>query len=214
MLSTLWLVRHGEVLNPNHVVYADLPGFGLSVIGQRQADAAADRCGNLAVDMIVTSPLQRAVDTAAPIADALGMTPLVDARLTEWALGTRWGGVVWEDLPAVFPGELEAYLATPTELPFAPEAITDVADRMQDLVADLGRDHPGGTVLLVSHQDPVQALRLSLTGRDLATLHDDKPSHASVITLQATTVGWIETGFWAPDILSTPFPPVEAPNAL
>jgi broad specificity phosphatase PhoE len=214
MLSTLWLVRHGEVLNPDHVVYADLPGFGLSATGVLQAAAAADRCRSLAVDVIVTSPLQRAVDTAAPIAAALALPVGRDDRLTEWALGTRWGGVVWEDLPAVFPGELESYLATPTDLPFAPETIADVAGRMRRLVTELGIAHPGGTAVLVSHQDPVQALRLALTGGDLALLHDDKPTHASVITLESTAVGWSETEFWAPEIASEPFPPVDAPNAL
>ena len=214
MLSTLRLVRHGEVLNPDHVVYADLPGFGLSPTGALQAAAAAERCRSLDIDVIVASPLQRAVDTAAPIAEALAMYVVRDDRLTEWALGTRWAGVVWEELPSVFPGELESYLSTPTDLPFAPETIGDVADRMHRLVTDLGHEHPGGTALLVSHQDPVQALRLSLTRRELGTLHEDKPTHASVITLQSTADGWIETEFWAPAIASEPFPPVDAPNTL
>lgn len=209
MLTTLHLVRHGEVHNPEHVVYADLPGFGLSELGAAQASAAADHLRSRRIDAIVASPLQRAVETATPIAAALGLPVTVDERLTEWLLGRRWAGVVWEDLPVRFPGELEAYLAHPTDLAFAPETIAEVARRVGAVVADVGRAHPGGTAVLVSHQDPVQAVRLASTDRDLAGLQTDKPVHASVITLESRNGGWVETSSWAPDQASAPFPPVE-----
>jgi broad specificity phosphatase PhoE len=213
VLSTLVLIRHGEVHNPDHVVYADLPGFGLSTLGVTQARAAAGHLGGAAVDALVSSPLQRAVETTEPIATALGIEPSTDERLTEWRLGERWAGVVWEDLPDRFPGELEAYLATPTDLAFAPESILDVSERVADLVIDLGHHHPDGTAVLVSHQDPIQAVRLFLTGRDLAALQEDKPEHASVITLRHDGAGWVEVASWAPEQSPVPFPPVEPPRA-
>ena len=209
MLSTLHLVRHGEVHNPDHVVYADLHGFGLSDTGRAQAASAAAHLQGELVDVLVSSPLQRARETAAPIAAALGVEPLLDDRLTEWHLGRRWAGVGWEELPERFPGELEAYLATPTTLPFAPEQIDGVASRVASVVSDLGIAHPGGTAVLVSHQDPIQAVRLVLTRIDLGRLHDDKPNHASVITLTANQGGWIETSVWTPQEPSSPFPPVK-----
>jgi broad specificity phosphatase PhoE len=213
VLDTLHLIRHGEVYNPDHVVYADLPGFGLSPLGVTQARAAAEHLGGATVDAVVSSPLQRAVETTEPIADALGLQVTTDERLTEWRLGERWAGVVWEDLPERFPGELEAYLADPVALDFAPESIIEVAERFAAVVSGLDTAHPGGAAILISHQDPIQAARLSLTGRDLATLQEDKPAHASVITLRRDGLTWVEVAAWAPEQSPVPFPPVEPPRA-
>lgn len=207
VLATLHLVRHGEVHNPDHVVYADLPGFGLSPTGAAQAASAADRLGSGEVTLVVSSPLQRAVETATPIAAAHGLPVSTDDRLLEWHLANRWAGTVWEDLPSVFPGELEAYLERPTDLEFSPESIHQVAARVLELVAALDVAHPGGVAVVVAHQDPVQAARLALTGKDLSTLHIDKPGHASVITLNRRGAAWQETGHWIPTQQSDAFPP-------
>ena len=207
MLGRLHLVRHGEVANPRHVCYGDLPGFGLSPAGRAQAEQAAAHLGKLGATLLFTSPLQRAVETAAAIGRRLGRNPVVDPRLTEWRLAMRWNGVVWEDLPEVFPGEVEAYLAHPADLPFSPETLEAAAARVAALVEDLGRHHPGAAAVLVSHQDPVQAARLLLTGADLSALHQRKPSHAAVVTLAPGTP-WREVSVWEPDVPASPFPPV------
>jgi len=207
VLAALHLVRHGEVANPRHVCYGDLPGFGLSLAGRRQAEAAAAHLARSHVDLLLTSPLQRAVETARAIGLRLGLEPVVDDRLTEWRLGARWNGVVWEDLPAVFPGEVEAYLDHPADLPFSPESLDAAARRVAALATDLGAAHPGATAVLVSHQDPVQAARLLLTGGDLSELHRRKPAHAAVITLTPGTP-WQEASYWEPDLPATRFPPV------
>lgn len=212
MLHTLHLVRHGEVRNPDHIVYAALDGYGLSATGRRQAGAAAIRLGETKIDSIVCSPLQRAVETAGPIGIAAGIEPTTDDRLTEWLLGSRWAGVRWEELPTRFPGEIEAYLTQPADLDFAPETIADVARRMQSVVDDLGIEHAGGVGAIVSHQDPIQALRLALTGRKLSGLQVDKPTHGCVITLRSNRSGWTEAASWASEAKSSPFPPVDPPE--
>lgn len=209
MLRALHLVRHGEVHNPDHVVYADLDGFGLSGTGRRQAISAAEHLGKESCNAIVASPLDRAVETAAAIAAAADLTPTIDDRLTEWSLGMRWAGVGWDDLPDRFPGELEAYLAQPTDLDFVSETIGQVAARMAQVVAELSTDNPDGSAVIVSHQDPIQALRLLLTGRPLSDLNLDKPEHCSVITLQPAGQGWSEVSVWNPEIASEPFPPLD-----
>ena len=209
MLRALHLVRHGEVHNPDHVVYADLAGFGLSDTGRRQATSAAQRLGKGSCNAIVTSPLDRAVETAEAIAAAADLTPTIDDRLTEWSLSMRWAGVGWDDLPDRFPGELEAYLARPTDLDFASEIIGQVAARMAQVVTELATDNPGGSAVIVSHQDPIQALRLLLTNRPLAGLNLDKPQHCSVITLQPAGQAWYEVSVWTPQIASEPFPPLD-----
>lgn len=202
VLNRLYLVRHGEVENPGHVVYADLPGFSLSLIGRAQAEAAARYLALRAPEAVVSSPLDRAMETAAAIGRAVERDVVVDDRLIEWRLSGRWAGVVWEDLPERFPGELEAYLATPYDLPFAPETILEVAERMAAVVEGLE-----GSAVLVSHQDPVQALRVRLVGGEPKSFLMAKPGHASVITLDRGPGGWQETAHWEPDLPSDPFPP-------
>lgn len=205
VLERLHLVRHGEVHNPGGVVYADLPGFGLSPVGALQAEAAAGHLADSRAGLVVCSPLERAVATAEPIARRLSVPLRVDARLTEWRLAQRWAGVPWAELSTRFPGELEAYLAAPADLAFAAESIHEVAARMAGVVADLDREAVA-TAILVSHQDPVQALRIVLTGRDLASLNVDKPAHATVVSLTRTPGHWAESS-WSPPIPSDPFPP-------
>jgi len=199
MLARLHLVRHGEVDNPNDVVYADLPGFVLSELGHRQAAAAAAYLATTGVGAVVSSPLERALQTAQPIAEATQVAVTTDGRLTEWGLSGRWAGVAWDDLPTAYPGEVEAYLVSPHDLSFSPESLDALAKRMAAVVADLGREHPGATVVVVSHMDPVQALRLHLLGRPLSDLLVDPPRHASVSTLDWFDDTWHEVSRWQPE---------------
>lgn len=188
-------------------MYADLPGFGLSERGHRQAATAAAHLAGTAVSIVISSPIRRAVETALPVARALGLPVVTDHRLYEWRLSNRWAGVTWEDLPEVFPGELEAYLAAPTELTFAPESLAAVAGRFAAAVADAGRRRPGGTAVFVSHQDPVQAIRLHLTGRPPEEQIEGKPGHAAVVSLARGGSRWEEAWVWEPDPDDTGFPP-------
>lgn len=198
------LIRHGEVHNPDHVVYADLPGFGLSPLGFRQAGEAGARLADVDLEAVYASPLQRAQETAAAITDPHAIEVRIDDRLTEWLMAQGWKGIVWEDLPEQRPGELEQYLADPLDMPFAQESLEQLATRMAQAVDDLAARHVG-EIAVVSHQDPIQAARLALTHRTLATQNDDKPDHCEVFTL---TPGepWVEIGRWAPAETSS-FPP-------
>jgi broad specificity phosphatase PhoE len=194
--STVFLVRHGEVRNPDHLVYADLPGFPLSSVGRGQVEHTARRLPPDAT--VVTSPLERAFETAAIIASVGAGRIVVDAELTEWRLVTRWAGHRWDTLDETFPGELGAYLAHPRDLPFAPEPLDDLAAR----VAAAVRRHRAsieGPLVFVSHQDPIQAARLQLTGRPLEALNTEKPAHAAAVELLPRGAEpWSELAVWAP----------------
>lgn len=204
------LVRHGEVENPDRIVYADLPGFGLSERGQVEAKAAAVYLAEIGVDYIVASPLQRAQETAAFVADATGAEVESHDGLVEWRLAQRWAGVKWKDLSTVFPGELEAYLTTPTQLDFSPESVAELASRVATVVKGAVAARPG-SIVIVSHQDPIQAGRLALLERSLTGLPENKPGHCDVITLQSGTP-WVELSHWQPDIPGpepSAWPPVD-----
>jgi broad specificity phosphatase PhoE len=198
----VYLVRHGEVDNPDGIVYADLPGYGLSDLGRSQAAQTARRIP--AGTTVVSSPLQRAVETAGIIAGDGDV--VIDGELTEWRLGRRWAGHAWSRIDAAFPGELTAYLEHPDDLPFADESLAELAERISSVVLR-HRTAVSGPLAIVSHQDPIQAGRLALTGRPLAELQIDKPGHASVITLDAHDGTWRELELWAPT-QGALFPPV------
>lgn len=200
--GTLYLVRHGEVENPDHLVYADLQGFGLSQRGKSQAAAIGDHLRTTGITTIFTSPLERAQETARVISGATGATVITDAGLTEWRIADRWAGRHWESLDDEFPGELEAYLDHPHDLSFAPESLVEVAARME--AALRGAPAVGTSTAVVSHQDPIQALRRSVTGHGFRDFHIGKPGHGGVVTLVADP--WTEVGYWEPD-QGLAFPP-------
>jgi len=197
MADKVHLVRHGEVHNPDNLVYASLPGFGLNDTGRRQAEAAARYLAFKPLVAVWSSPLQRAVETASEIARRAGLPVQVCDELIEWRLADSWAGIRWDELSEHRPGELERYLSDPLGLDVGTESLSRLASRMTGAVESLHRRHPEGEIVIVSHQDPVQAARLLLIGRRLESLQKDKPSHASVVTLQPGTP-WKETARWAP----------------
>ena len=206
MNDYVYLVRHCEVNNPEGIVYADLDGYGLTELGRAQAADAATRLPQQPT--IVSSPLERAVETAGIIAAAVSASVVIDDELTEWYLGRRWAGHVWVSLDDDFPGELTAYLDHPDRLPFSDESLAALADRVVGRV----RRHRAavvGPLVIVSHQDPIQAGRLALTGRPLGELHRDKPGHGAVITFEEAGSVWLEQGMWAPP-QGALFPPIDS----
>ncbi len=210
-MPPIHLVRHGEVDNPRHVIYADLPGYRLSERGRRQAAAAARRLAAAPITAVLTSPLERAVETATILAASHRLAPVVDEDLIEWRLGSRWAGVTWEDLPQRFPGELEDYLQRPDAVPATPEPLREVAARVAAAVTGWRSRVPDGELVFVSHQDPIQAGRRTLTGGTFADFHLAKPGHASLVTLAPgadSTARWDEVSYWEPD-QGVRFPPIE-----
>lgn len=158
-----FLVRHGEVENPEKVVYGRLPGFRLSGAGRAQVEATGRWLGErLLADKVdlqrvrwVTSPLERAQETAAILAGgALGTNVEVDARLLE-------AGSPFDGLPRRFAPRL--YLGRWLDSPESPEKPARVARRMMEAVraALTGRDD----VVIVSHQFPIQLARLGFVHR-------------------------------------------------
>lgn len=197
MAALVHLVRHAEVNNPDHLVYGSLSGFGLSPHGLDQARRVGRYLGPRPVVAIWSSPLERSLRTAEEIAARSGVPVRVDPDLTEWSLTDRWKGHPWSDLAAVFPGELEAYLERPAKLDFVEESLEDVAQRVAQVAKRLDTDHPHGDVVVVSHQDAIQAGRLRLIGSQLSTLHDDKPGPGAVVTLRPGST-WKEETVWDP----------------
>lgn len=165
MRTTVHLLRHGEVFNPDGILYGRLPGFGLSEDGLQMAHDAAEAVRGRRVTEVVASPLQRAQETAAPIGAVFGLPVSTDERLIESENhfeGTRFGvgdGALKQ--PANWP-----YLWNP----FAPswgEDYLAIARRMMGAALDARDRNLGAEVVCVSHQLPIWTLRRYAEGRRL-----------------------------------------------
>jgi broad specificity phosphatase PhoE len=164
MRTTVHLLRHGEVHNPDRVLYGRLPGFGLSEDGLRMAFAAAEALRGRDVVEVVSSPLQRAQETAAPIAAVFDLPVTLDERLIE-------AGNVFEGEKALEDGAWRAprnwqYLRNP----FTPswgEPYAEVAERMLAAVEDVRKRVEGHQAVCVSHQLPIWTVRRFVEGRPL-----------------------------------------------
>ncbi|MCK0117245.1 histidine phosphatase family protein [Isoptericola sp. S6320L] len=183
--TTVHLLRHGEVHNPDGILYGRLAGYRLSALGQRMARRVADHLsqGDRDVVAVVASPLQRAQETAAPVATAFGLELATDDRLIE--AGNSFEGTSI----GKHPGQL-AHPRYWTRLwnPLRPswgESYADQVVRMRAAVDDARRAHLGHEVVLVSHQLPVWATRRSFEGRTLA--HDPRRRECALASLTSLT---------------------------
>jgi broad specificity phosphatase PhoE len=158
--TVVHLVRHGEVHNPDHVLYGRLPGFRLSELGEQMAGQVAKFLADRDITVIRSSPLERARQTVQPLADLFGLEPEVDERLIESANvfeGTRGG---WRK-PANW-----RYLVNPVR-PSWGEPYRDVATRVLAACADARDAAAGHEAALVSHQLPIWVARLHACGERL-----------------------------------------------
>ncbi|MFO7300740.1 MAG: histidine phosphatase family protein [Actinomycetes bacterium] len=197
MAALVHLVRHAEVDNPHNLVVGSTPGFGLSPYGVEQARRVGRYLGPRAVVAIWSSPLEPALRTAEEIAARSAVPVRVDEDLRDWGLTDRWAGYPWQQVSATFPGELESYLADPYAVRLADETLEEVADRVAAVARRLDELHPHGDVVIVTHQDAMQAARIRLIGADRTRFHRDLPGPGTVITLRPGPA-WREETTWSP----------------
>jgi len=177
------LVRHGEVDNPAGVIYGRIPGYHLSADGRLMAKAAADFLSDRDITVLRCSPLDRAVETAAPIGAELGLPAVTDERLIEPANhfeGMRFG---------VGDGSLRRprhwiYLWNPFR-PSWGEPYAAVAGRMLAAAADAAREADGHEAVCVSHQLPIWVTRLAVEGRRL--WHDPRRRQCALGSVTSLT---------------------------
>lgn len=195
MASLVHLVRHGEVENPENIIYGELPGFGLSEEGLDQAKKVARHLASRPIVAVWSSPLERALSTAAEIAKPFGLSVRIDIALGEWRGMEPWTGLKWEELPQDL---LQIYLDDPIRFEVGPETLQDLARRMSSALTRVSESVQVGEIVVVSHQDPIQAARLTLTGGSLDRLSLDKPGHGSVVALRPGNP-WEEIPIWSLD---------------
>jgi broad specificity phosphatase PhoE len=172
--TVVHLLRHGEVHNPAKILYGRLPGYRLSAEGEAMARKAAawlaERSAETPIVRLVSSPLERAQQTAEPIAELLDLPVQIDERLIE-------AGNAFEGLRV---GVGDGALRVPRHWwklrnPFRPswgEPYVEIAARMLAAVEAARDAARGQAAVLVSHQLPIWTLRLHVEGRRY--LHDPR----------------------------------------
>jgi broad specificity phosphatase PhoE len=175
--TVVHLLRHGEVYNPAKILYGRLPGYRLSGLGEQMAEMVAEALADHDITYVVASPLERAQQTALPVAARFGLEVHTDDRLIEsmnYFEGRSLG---------------DGSLANPRywyrmRNPFTPswgEPYREVAVRMLAAIHAARRTAEGHEAVLVSHQLPIYMARRIAEGRRL--WHDPRSRQCTLASL-------------------------------
>lgn len=190
IVTRVHLLRHGEVYNPAGVLYGRLPGYHLSDLGRAMADRVAETVADRDITVVTTSPLERAVETGKPVAEALGVEPGIDDRLIE-------ADNVFEGLTF---GVGDGSMKRPRHWkhlwnPFRPswgEPYEELATRMRSALDTARAQAEGREALLVSHQLPIWTVRSAVEGRRL--WHDPRKRECALASLTTFEYRGTESG--------------------
>ena len=181
--TTIHLMRHGEVHNPEGVLYGRLPDYHLSDLGKLMADRVAESLTGRDITHLVASPLERAQETAQPAAKALKLEITTDPRVIE--AGNRFEGKTFGVGDGALKRPQNWWLLRNPLRPSWGEPYVEIAARMQAAIADARDTARGHEALIVSHQLPVWTSRLSLEGRHY--FHDPRKRQCSLASLTSVT---------------------------
>ncbi len=163
--TRLYLIRHADVENPNKVLYGHLDGFQLSALGRAQAAALGDRLRTEDLSRIVSSPLARAVETARLINERLARPAVLetDPELREAEFSRYLQGLPYWQVPLRRP----LWFVHKARRGLVPgdESVDKLGGRILEVIRRLAREHPGETMAVVSHADPINAAWILLDGR-------------------------------------------------
>jgi broad specificity phosphatase PhoE len=185
------LVRHGEVFNPDRVLYGRLENFGLSERGALMAQAAADDlvARGRPIASLVSSPLQRTQESAAPVAKALGLVPVLDERIIEPTNvfeGKRMRGPD----SALKDVSNWKYLRNPWR-PSWGEPYRSIVTRMLDAMTEAIATNEAGDVVMVSHQLPIMTVHRGLANKSF--FHDPRLRRCALSSI--TSFEWRDENF-------------------
>jgi probable phosphoglycerate mutase len=163
--TRIFLIRHADVENPRRLLYGHLDGFQLSALGRAQALAVGDRLRSADLKRIISSPLARAVETAELINSRLAAPAIleVDPELREAEFSRYLQGLPYWQIPVRRPLWF-VHKAKRGLLP-GDEAIEHLGGRVLTVMKRIAVEHPGETMAIVSHADPLQAAWVLLDGR-------------------------------------------------
>jgi probable phosphoglycerate mutase len=187
--TTILLVRHGTTATTGTILPGRAPGLHLSERGIAQAEAVAVRMGELTKKPVAlyVSPLERARETAAPIAKVLKLRPFIDRGLLECDFGT-WTGKKLNVLSR--KAEWKTVQNSPSTFRFPDgESFGEMQQRVWSTLEKLARTHRGRTIVVVSHADPIKAAVTHAQGVPLDLFQRTVISTCSVSAIGFTSGG-------------------------
>jgi len=195
--TTIHLVRHGHVENPDRVLYGRLPGFPLSATGREQAATLGRWFADTDLAAVVASPLERAQETAAQIAAPHDLPVGTDERLIE--ASNVFEGIAGNLIVYLLRHPWLAWKLRDRRRPSWGERNVDLVERVHLVVDEVRAKFGGGETVLVSHQAPIWVARLAFEKRRLAHYPRSRQcALASVTTLVFDGDDIIELGYAEP----------------
>ena len=192
--TTIHLMRHGEVDNPDGVLYGRLPGYGLTPLGFEMAETVADYLVREKRDItnVIASPLLRAQESALPTAIAYGLPIQPDPRLAE--AGSRFQGHQINKNRWVLAHPRNWHLYSRPHEPSWGEPYFDIVERMSAAISGALEEARGHEALVVSHQLPIVCVQRFLEGRPLSHIPTRRmcslASLTSLLFEGNTLAGW------------------------
>ena len=182
-MTRLYLIRHGNTDWVGRVLAGRAPGIALNAEGREQAARLPDRLAGVPIDKIVSSPLERARETAAPLAARLGLEVEVRDGVTEVDYGDWTGRTFAEVGPDPLWRRYDATRSV-TRIPGG-ELALEVQARVVAELERLARETPDGVVAVVSHGDPIKSALAHVVGSplDLIQRLEISPASVSVVEL-------------------------------
>jgi probable phosphoglycerate mutase len=195
--TELLLVRHGASADAvEGESFELLKGQGdppLSEMGRRQAELVAERLLRESFDAIYISSLRRTAETAAPLADRSGLTPVVDADLREVFLGEWEGGLFRQKVVDQDPMALQMFAEQRWDVVPGAESMEELGQRLRDAVERIVAAHPDGRVVVFSHGAAIGAILAMAAGAEpFAFIAAD---NTSISRLVVTPERWMVRGF-------------------
>lgn len=193
----LHLVRHGEVFNPDHILYGRLDGYHLSELGHTMAAAAAQSMADRPITALYASPLLRAQESAQPWSAQFELPIATEPRIIEPTNkfeGSRTSfGAALLLKPKVWP-----WIVNPMK-PSWGEPFAEIATRVLAAMDDAWDAADGGEVVMVSHQSPIWIATLKVNGQRLFHHPGRRRCNLSSITsFKRGAAGWTEVGYQDP----------------
>jgi len=182
-VTVLYLVRHGETDWNREQRLQGTRDIPLNEAGVAQAHELADYFSTLAITCVISSPLVRASETAAILADACACPIRVEARLREIDHGS-WSGLTLPDIGSRFPELVAREQLRPEAFDVSGgERLPDVYRRVTGVLADLLSQHEREHVLVVGHGITLALMTCAASGADLALFPEHLPPNASGVVL-------------------------------
>ncbi len=191
MTTTLFLVRHAAHDFLGRILTGRMPGIRLGVEGRRQSELLAERLAREKISAVYTSPLERARETAGPIAARLGVEPETVDDLTDVDYG-EWSGQSFEALDED-PRWATWNSARSTYRPPGGETMLDVQHRAVASVEKIVAAHPGNAALIVSHGDVIRAVLATFLGLAL--------DHLTRFEVFPASISSVAVGDWGAKVL-------------